>query len=264
MRGLARALAVADARAWTRGGARAGRMASSARDGDGDGDGDAKRSMRRAARDALRGMTVETTRAADAAIAGRLREMKATANARRVGAYLASERLRECSTATYVGDAATRGATDDVMVFVPIVDDAESSSMRMLHVRDVEADATRGAYDLAEPRETYADGSRRLEAVRDIAKVGALDVIVVPGVAFGEDGRRLGRGGGYYDAFLTRYAAEAARVGAPPPLVVALAYGCQVYPAGAVPVDAHDKLVDIIVTETRTIACTDRGVAAAS
>jgi 5-formyltetrahydrofolate cyclo-ligase len=63
---------------------------------------------------------------------------------------------------------------------------------------------------------------------------------------------------------LTRYADEAARVGATPPHVVALAYGCQVYPPGAVPVDAHDKLVDIIVTETRTIACTDRGVAAAS
>ena len=262
MRGLARALALADARAWTRGRARAGRMASSARDGDGD--GDAKRSMRRAARDALRLMTTEAMRAADAAIAGRLREMKASANARRVGAYLASERLRECSMATYIDDAAVRGATDDVMVFVPIVDDAGSSSMRMLHVRDVEADATRGAYDLAEPRETYADGSRRLDAVRDIAKVGALDVVVVPGVAFGEDGRRLGRGGGYYDAFLTRYADEAARVGATPPLVVALAYGCQVYPPGAVPVDAHDKLVDIIVTETRTIACTDRGVAAAS
>lgn len=260
MRGLARALALADARAWTRGRARAGRMASSARDGD----GDAKRSMRRAARDALRLMTTEAMRAADAAIAGRLREMKASANARRVGAYLASERLRECSMATYIDDAAVRGATDDVMVFVPIVDDAGSSSMRMLHVRDVEADATRGAYDLAEPRETYADGSRRLDAVRDIAKVGALDVVVVPGVAFGEDGRRLGRGGGYYDAFLTRYADEAARVGATPPLVVALAYGCQVYPPGAVPVDAHDKLVDIIVTETRTIACTDRGVAAAS
>lgn len=262
MRGLARALALADARAWTRGRARAGRMASSARDGDGD--GDAKRSMRRAARDALRLMTTEAMRAADAAIAGRLREMKASANARRVGAYLASERLRECSMATYIDDAAVRGATDDVMVFVPIVDDAGSSSMRMLHVRDVEADATRGAYDLAEPRETYADGSRRLDAVRDIAKVGALDVVVVPGVAFGEDGRRLGRGGGYYDAFLTRYADEAARVGATPPLVVALAYGCQVYPPGAVPVDAHDKLVDIIVTETRTIACTGRGVAAAS
>jgi 5-formyltetrahydrofolate cyclo-ligase len=235
-------------------------MASSARDDA----RDAKRAMRRDAREKLKSMTVDAVRDADAAIARRLGAVRAVATARRVGAYLASERLRECSMATYIDDAAVRGATDDVMVFVPIVDDAGSSSMRMLHVRDVEADATRGAYDLAEPRETYADGSRRLDAVRDIAKVGALDVVVVPGVAFGEDGRRLGRGGGYYDAFLTRYADEAARVGATPPLVVALAYGCQVYPPGAVPVDAHDKLVDIIVTETRTIACTDRGVAAAS
>lgn len=218
---------------------------------------DDKRAMRGEIRRRLRAMDAEALRSADAAIDARLRALEAVQEARRVGAYLASARLREVSTTDFVARKTSEGSK--TMVFSPIVDDASSSSMRMLHVQDQERDVEQGAYDLPEPRETYEDGVRRLDAVRDVRDVGALDVIVVPGVAFGEDGRRLGRGGGYYDAFLSRYVEAAASVGAPPPLIVALAYGCQIYPRERVPVHVHDRLVDIILTDTRAIACTESG-----
>ena len=218
---------------------------------------DDKRAMRGEIRGRLREMDAKALRAADEAIDARLRALEPVRDARRVGAYLASARLREVSTSAFVARKTSEGS--EAMVFSPIVDDASSSSMRMLHVCDQERDVERGAYDLPEPRETYESGVRRLDAVRDVRDVGALDVIIVPGVAFGEDGRRLGRGGGYYDAFLTRYVEVAASVGAPPPLIVALAYGCQIYPRDRVPVRAHDRLVDVIVTDTRAIACTESG-----
>lgn len=67
-------------------------------------------------------------------------------------------------------------------------------------------------------------------------------ILFVPGCAFDEAGGRMGYGGGFYDRFMERYS-EAMRV--------ALAYEEQFVPE--VPREAHDKRVDVIVTETRIL-----------
>jgi 5-formyltetrahydrofolate cyclo-ligase len=41
-------------------------------------------------------------------------------------------------------------------------------------------------------------------AVDELTKQGLLDLIIVPGLAFGPNGSRLGKGKGYYDNFLKR------------------------------------------------------------
>lgn len=71
-------------------------------------------------------------------------------------------------------------------------------------------------------------------------EVGA---VLVPGVAFDGEGRRLGRGGGFFDAFLARLAPAVPRIG--------VAYECQV--VERVPAEAHDAKVDWLCTESRTL-----------
>jgi 5-formyltetrahydrofolate cyclo-ligase len=217
---------------------------------------DAKRAMRKEISSALRSMSTEELRLANDEMAKRL--AVATREAKRCGAYLASARLREPSVDGLIERII---ADPDGYVFCPVVDVDEVSgpTMRMLRVEDVERDTHVGAYDLREPTERAEDGSLRDDAIRDIERVGVLDAIIVPGVAFDARGRRLGRGGGYYDAFLEKYEAAAVAMRRPPPLVIALAYNCQFIGDRDVPVDAHDRLVDVIVTPLKTYGATERG-----
>lgn len=64
--------------------------------------------------------------------------------------------------------------------------------------------------------------------------------ILIPGLAYGEDGRRLGRGAGWYDRALT-----AAGKGS---LLIGVAFDSDVVPAGTIPVEDHDHNVGFILT----------------
>ena len=82
-----------------------------------------------------------------------------------------------------------------------------------------------GAYGIPEPPEDA-----------EILDPRAFGLILVPGVAFSPEGRRLGRGGGYYD----RYLADTRG------LKVALARDLQLTPH--LPAGPHDIDVDLIIT----------------
>ncbi|MCD8036195.1 MAG: 5-formyltetrahydrofolate cyclo-ligase, partial [Clostridiales bacterium] len=63
-------------------------------------------------------------------------------------------------------------------------------------------------------------------------------LLVVPGVAFDKEGRRMGYGGGYYDTYIEKYNIEN---------TVALAFDIQV--KDSIPYEKHDKKMKIIITE---------------
>ncbi len=70
-----------------------------------------------------------------------------------------------------------------------------------------------------------------------------IDLVVLPGSVFDERGGRMGYGGGYYDRFVSQKAPRAIRIG--------LAYELQLVKRA--PLQEHDELLDMILTEDRSI-----------
>jgi len=83
------------------------------------------------------------------------------------------------------------------------------------------SDLSPGAYGIPEPR---TDGRPRVDPME-------VDVAIVPGVAWDAEGRRLGRGGGFYDRLLPQLRGLAWGVGFDAQWV------------GALPAEAHDARV---------------------
>lgn len=76
----------------------------------------------------------------------------------------------------------------------------------------------------------------------DAALVDPVDVVITPGLAFSEEGDRLGFGAGYYDRWFAEH---------PVRLRIALAFEMQI--VDRLPHDHTDAKMDLIVTEQRVI-----------
>ena len=176
------------------------------------------RSTMLAARAAL---PVEYRMAASAAVRRRLEDLPELRTARAVLAYaaLGAEADLDPWLQTLL-DAGTG-------VFLPWVD---GPRLGITRVCDLEADLVPGWNGVREPRAI----SRRP------ARPDRLDAAVVPGVAFDRSGRRLGYGGGHFDRLLATLR--------PQTPVVGVAFEIQI--VNAVPTTAHDRPVDIVVTDT--------------
>ena len=78
--------------------------------------------------------------------------------------------------------------------------------------------------------------------IRDEAlKTGELDVMLIPGMAFTRNGKRLGRGKGYYDTYLLK----ANNTIKKPPVTIALAFKEQILEA--IPTETHDFVIDKVL-----------------
>jgi 5-formyltetrahydrofolate cyclo-ligase len=99
-----------------------------------------------------------------------------------------------------------------------------------------------------------ASRSARRVSVDDLEPV---DLVIAGCVAAGEDGARLGKGGGFSDLEFA-LASEAGLIG-PQTMLATTVHDLQVRPAGAIPTMDHDFRLDLIVTPTRVIQVKRRG-----
>jgi len=187
----------------------------------------AKTALRReilAARDAL----PATARiAASSHITQQIVALDAWKNARVVLAYLSFG-------SEFITDALIQqAAADGKQLALPRVDRA-TRRLAIHAVADMVNDLQAGVWGIREPR-----------AEQPLVALETIDFVLLPGVGFTPRGERLGYGGGFYDRLLERFAQR-------PPLVAA-AYAVQI--RAQLPLDQHDRGVDLVFTEDAAYCC---------
>ncbi len=76
--------------------------------------------------------------------------------------------------------------------------------------------------------------------LQQIVPPEAIDLCLIPGIAFDRLGNRLGFGSGYYDRYLAKIPADVPRI--------ALAHSCQIFD-DTLPTDQYDLPMDYMLTE---------------
>ena len=126
---------------------------------------------------------------------------------------------------------------DGKKVAVPLTSDTSMFFKLLDNGKPLCEQLRRGNYDIEEP----------LPELEEIAPetLPAGTVVLVPGMAFSQDGARLGKGKGYYDTYLARVPATTKLVG----------YAFQTQIIEAVPCEMHDKKANYLATEERITEC---------
>ena len=175
------------------------------------------------------------------------------------GAEQAAERLRatpewrRAQTVKATPDAAQwpvrqRALEDGKTVFMAVPRLADPNPFFLLDPAHL-ADSPRAASSIK-----GASRSARRIALDELTPV---DLVVAGCVAAGEDGTRLGKGGGFSDLEFA-LATEAGLIG-PSTVVATTVHDLQLRPAGVVPVTDHDVRLDLIATPTTLVTVRRRG-----
>lgn len=121
------------------------------------------------------------------------------------------------------------------IVAVPVVS-VRDRKMTAVRLADLKTDLVSGYCGILEPR---------LEIIKErCIDHRSIDIVVLPGSVFDENGGRLGYGGGYYDRFLANEVSSSAGR-------IALSFEFQV--RKKIPQESHDEPVDYVITEKRVV-----------
>jgi len=115
----------------------------------------------------------------------------------------------------------------------------DGDELRAVLVRSMD-EMKPGRFGIPEPIEAVRNNPDREMQAADF------DLIVIPAVGFDRHGQRLGSGRGYYDRFLAAAGSETCLCG--------IGFDCQL--VDVIPTEPHDRLMDLIVTESQVLRFT--------
>jgi len=133
-------------------------------------------------------------------------------------------------------DCIVRAIESGRKAIVPICVDGDGRRLLPSRLLDPQSELAEGSFGILEPKPEF----------RRPFPPEKIDLIVIPGLAFDQNGYRVGYGGGYYDRFLAR---------CPQALSVGLAYEMQI--RECVFLAEWDIPIHRIITENRLILCRD-------
>ncbi|XP_035549802.1 5-formyltetrahydrofolate cyclo-ligase, mitochondrial-like [Juglans regia] len=183
-----------------------------------------KRALRSRVRKALKAMELDLRSQEDNAIQSIILESPWFQSSRRLCAYISCSALREVDTSKLLSETLSNPTGDGhtqrgKILYVPRVED-KNCRMRMLRISCID-DLVPNSMDILEPVPVDSDGNEREDVMLANEPV---DLFLLPGLSFDRSGRRLGRGGGYYDTFLKKYQELAKARDWKQPLLVVLSF----------------------------------------
>ena len=179
-----------------------------------------KRDIRRQVRERFKTLSEEQKRLKSSDVIEQLRQFFAQRQVSVVALF--SPLPDEVQIGEFVEEMASKG---DFRVVLPrVIDDGSNSKMEFFDYRTNSMQV--GSYGILEPQSG------------EPCDVSEIDVMIVPGVAFGRDGARLGRGKGFYDRYLARKGFRAECVG------VCLDF--QLF--DTLPMEPHDRVMDCVIS----------------
>ncbi len=119
-------------------------------------------------------------------------------------------------------------------ILVPFISEKNGTKeIEASYIRDLNSELISGMFGIDEPKPEN----------RISVNPETIELIVVPGIAFAEDGNRVGFGQGFYDCFLSKLKHSCIKVG--------LCFDFQLLKN--ISTKPHDVPMDMIITETRII-----------
>lgn len=166
-------------------------------------------------------------------IAEKLQDIPQFKNAGSVGIYMNMPTM-EVNTQDIIEQCFEQGKK----VYLPRCDDHFEKGRRQKHLTFLSVPSLETVLSL-KPSGKYK--LREPSTGEDVMKIGSLDLLIVPGVAFTLSGKRLGHGAGYYDEFLKSFHSRFGKV----PHLVGLSLVEQI--VDLIPTEDHDWNLDQIL-----------------